>query len=74
MTNAPNTPFGDIKADTVIKLPNRPGKAMPAGEYLYARQIPNFFFHTTTAYDLLRHGGVEVGKADYLGKLDVREV
>jgi hypothetical protein len=29
--------------------------------------LPNFFFHTTTAYALLRHGGVEVGKQDYLG-------
>jgi len=66
--------FADMKPDTIIKLPNRPGKAMAAAEYLYARQIPNFFFHTTTAYDLLRHGGVEVGKSDYLGKLDIRDV
>src|SRR5689334_4858243 len=29
--------------------------------------LPNLFFHTTTAYALLRHGGVEIGKADYLG-------
>lgn len=29
--------------------------------------LPNFFFHVTTAYALLRHGGVEIGKADYLG-------
>jgi hypothetical protein len=65
--------FADMKAETIIKLPNRPGKTMAAAEYLYARQIPNFFFHTTTAYNLLRHGGVEVGKSDYLGKLDIRE-
>jgi hypothetical protein len=31
--------------------------------------LPNFFFHVTTAYALLRHGGVEVGKADYLGNV-----
>lgn len=29
--------------------------------------LPNFYFHLTTAYALLRHGGVEVGKSDYLG-------
>lgn len=31
--------------------------------------IPNFFFHVTTAYNLLRHNGVEVGKADFLGSI-----
>jgi len=61
--------FADVKPDTMIRLPNRPGKAIPAAEYLYARQIPNFFFHVTTAYDLLRQGGVEIGKSDYLGAL-----
>ncbi|HMF44549.1 MAG TPA: DUF1993 domain-containing protein [Polyangia bacterium] len=63
------TDFGALKPDTMIRLPNRPGKAIAAAEYLYARQIPNFFFHVTTAYDLLRQGGVEIGKSDYLGPL-----
>jgi hypothetical protein len=31
--------------------------------------IPNFFFHVTTTYDLLRHNGVDLGKADYLGRV-----
>ena len=31
--------------------------------------LPNFFFHITTAYALLRHGGVEIGKVDYLGSI-----
>jgi len=31
--------------------------------------VPNFFFHVTTAYNLLRHNGVEIGKADYLGRV-----
>jgi uncharacterized protein len=44
-------------------------KKLLADEYLFARQIPNFYFHVTTAYDLLRHGGVELGKGDYLGPL-----
>ena len=29
--------------------------------------LPNFFFHVTTAYNILRHNGLEIGKADYLG-------
>jgi hypothetical protein len=36
-------------------------------DYLLKRQIPNFFFHITTAYDILRHNGVDIGKRDYLG-------
>lgn len=36
-------------------------------QYLFAWIIPNFYFHITTAYNILRHNGVEIGKADYLG-------
>lgn len=36
-------------------------------EYLLNRVLPNFFFHITTAYDILRHNGVELGKRHYLG-------
>jgi hypothetical protein len=35
--------------------------------YLLNRVLPNFFFHITTAYDILRHNGVPLGKKDYLG-------
>ncbi|RKP55708.1 DUF1993 domain-containing protein [Pararobbsia silviterrae] len=38
--------------------------------YLLSFALPNFFFHVTTAYDILRHNGVPVGKADYLGRFD----
>ena len=37
--------------------------------YLMTFVLPNFYFHVTTAYDILRHNGVELGKPDYLGKL-----
>ncbi|OIM98445.1 hypothetical protein A9236_03545 [Polynucleobacter sp. QLW-P1DATA-2] len=36
-------------------------------QYLLTWIIPNFYFHVTTAYNILRHNGVEIGKADYLG-------
>jgi hypothetical protein len=35
--------------------------------YLTSWVLPNFHFHVTTAYNLLRHGGVEIGKRDFLG-------
>jgi len=37
-------------------------------QYLLTWIIPNFYFHVTTAYDILRHHGVEIGKADFLGR------
>ena len=38
--------------------------------YLLQYALPNFFFHATTAYAILRHNGIEVGKLDYIGKMD----
>jgi hypothetical protein len=36
-------------------------------DYLVRFALPNFYFHLTAAYAILRHNGVEIGKADYLG-------
>ena len=36
-------------------------------QYLLGFAHPNFYFHVTTAYDILRHNGVEIGKRDYIG-------
>lgn len=41
-----------------------------AEQYLITWMIPNFYFHVTTAYNLLRHGGLEIGKSDFLGNRD----
>ena len=41
----------------------------PAARYLYQRVLPNVFFHCATAYNILRHNGVEVGKGDFLGPM-----
>ncbi len=40
---------------------------MSALELLLNRSMPNFYFHATTAYDILRHNGVELGKRDFMG-------
>ncbi len=37
-------------------------------DYLLSFVLPNFFFHVTTAYAILRHNGLEIGKMDFLGK------
>lgn len=61
--------FAKTTADQPIKLAFPPNKALRASDYLVGRQIPNFYFHVATAYDILRHNGVDVGKLDYLGDL-----
>jgi hypothetical protein len=45
---------------------------MSAREYFVEHGLPNFFFHVTTAYGLLRKAGVQVGKRDYLGPMPLR--
>ena len=51
-----------------ISLPTARGPVNLQGlPYLVQFLMPNFFFHVTTTYDILRHNGVELGKSDYLG-------
>jgi hypothetical protein len=63
--------FRDLDGRT-ITLPRWEGKSMTAIDYLVEHALPNFFFHITTAYAILRQAGVEVGKRDYLGSLSLR--
>jgi uncharacterized protein len=63
--------FEKTTAQTVVKIPFPQGKALSAEEYLLARQVPNFFFHVTTAYDILRAGGIPLSKNDYIGALNL---
>ena len=39
----------------------------PGKDYLLSQALPNFWFHVTTAYAILRHNGVELSKSDYMG-------
>jgi uncharacterized protein len=65
-----------IKAEQIDGSESRPVSLKLRGQtvafsglaYLLVFALPNFFFHVTTAYDILRHNGVELGKQDYLGK------
>jgi hypothetical protein len=42
-----------------------------AEEFLLTFSVPNFYFHATTAYDILRYKGLAIGKVDYLGRLSL---
>jgi hypothetical protein len=43
------------------------GHSVRGDHYLLRLSVPNFYFHVTTAYDILRHNGVELGKRDFVG-------
>jgi uncharacterized protein len=59
----------DGSEDKEIVLPMRSGERRFKGlQYLLGFAYPNFYFHVTTAYDILRHNGVEIGKTDFIGK------
>lgn len=61
----------DFKDAATVKItqPRWEGKYLFGTEYALEHAIPNVYFHVTTAYSILRHNGVEVGKKDYLGPL-----
>ncbi|QSL89637.1 DUF1993 domain-containing protein [Pseudomonas atacamensis] len=68
--------IGEIKPEQIdgkegIEIVTRPGtpkeKRFSGQAYLLTYGLPQFFFHVTTTYALLRHNGVEVGKRDYMG-------
>jgi hypothetical protein len=52
-----------------VTTPRWEGKSLSAINYLVEHSMPNFFFHLTVAYALLRHNGVDVSKRDYINGL-----
>ena len=63
---SPDAVNASIKAEVVLKT-GRGEHTFTGRSYALRFALPNFYFHVTTAYDILRHAGVPVGKADYLG-------
>ena len=57
---------GSEEKDITLTIGGQP-RTLKGQLYLLGNALPNFFFHVTTAYDILRHKGVEVGKRDYMG-------
>ena len=60
---------GSEERPVELKFPNGMGYRMSGREYLTGFALPNFFFHVTTAYALLRAAGVGLGKPDFLRHL-----
>ncbi len=59
--------FNGAEARTIVHQLRTRTVTLPAPTYLLAFSMPNFYFHVTTAYAILRHNGVGLGKADYIG-------
>lgn len=60
--------FADAATRDIVTRPGTPKERHFNGEdYLLHYGLPQFFFHVTTAYAILRHNGVELGKKDYMG-------
>jgi hypothetical protein len=57
----------DGAASRVVSQPRWKGEWMTGADYFVQHSVPNIFFHLTTAYAILRHNGVSVGKRDFLG-------
>lgn len=49
------------------------GKWVKGDQFLLQVSLPNFYFHVTTAYAILRHNGVDLGKADFIGSVPTRD-
>ncbi len=61
--------FDGAAAREIVLRPGTPKERRLDGQaYLLAYGLPQFFFHVTTSYALLRHGGVEIGKKDFMGR------
>ena len=60
----------DATGDKDVTFPIGPQNTMTlkGAQYVIGFALPNFYFHATTAYDILRQVGVEIGKRDFLGR------
>ncbi len=57
---------GTESKSVIVKMRDREVQ-MTGQDLLLNRSLPNFYFHATTAYDIIRHNGVEIGKRDFMG-------
>ena len=59
-------------ATRTVTQPRWEGKVMTGADYFLEHALPNFYFHLSHVYAILRHNGVNLGKRDYLGALSQR--
>jgi uncharacterized protein len=68
LNGLPIAQFDQAATREIVTQAGTPKEKRFTGQsYLFNYGLPHFFFHTTTAYSILRHNGVEVGKKDYIG-------
>lgn len=67
------TDFEGAKVRKIV-LPHVEGKYSLGADYLCQQAMPNFYFHVTMAYAILRHNGVDVGKRDYIGETTLHDL
>lgn len=65
----PPATWADPEAEIDMTLPNGMRFVMTTREYIRDWMLPNFYFHTTMAYALLRHKGLDLGKGDFVGHM-----
>ena len=63
----PETAFEAAEARTIVVKSGQRDLTFPAPHYYASYAVPNFYFHLSTAYNILRCNGVEIGKTDFIG-------
>jgi hypothetical protein len=71
--SVPESLFADATARKVT-LPYFKDKYMTGFDYAREYAVPNFLFHVVTAYGLVRHAGVPIGKADYMNGMPLKDL
>lgn len=73
LQSVPMEVFADA-GEQRVEIKYFPGKYFTGHDYVTEYALPNFFFHVTTAYGILRQCGVTIGKTDYLGTLSLQDL
>jgi len=69
ISSVPAAKFDGSEALTISLKIGSNQMELQGESYLLGFALPNFFFHVTTAYDILRHNGLDIGKRDFLGQV-----
>ncbi len=62
------------KEDVKVTLPYFQGKYFTGYDYAVGYLLPNFFFHVATAYSIIRKNGVDIGKTDFIGGIELQDL
>lgn len=69
----PTMVMGDVEGK-IVPMAWMPGKGIDGKFYTEVYTVSNFYFHYVTAYSILRHVGLEIGKGDYMGNVEFKDV